>query len=169
MEALWLLAQAILVNSWIPGSAHRIWLLRRFGAKIGRAVVLKPHLRVKFPWRLTLGDYVWLGESVWIDNLANVEIGSNVCVSQGVYLCTGSHDWGSANFNLIVDPILVADHVWICASSRICPGTRVGEGAVITLGSVAAGDLAPWHVYAGAPARAVRLRKLVTCEQYPSR
>ena len=158
VEALWLLVQALFVASWLPGSAHRVWLLRAFGARIGHGAVLKPHLRIKFPWRLTLGDHVWLGENLWIDNLALVEIGDHVCLSQGAYLCTGSHDWSSPNFNLIVLPIRIANRAWICARASLAPGTVVGEGAVIALGSVASGELLPWHIYAGAPAVMVRRR-----------
>ena len=135
-------------------------MLRAFGARIGRGAVLKPHLRIKFPWRLRLGDHVWLGEGVWIDNLAPVDVGSHVCVSQGAYLCTGSHNWGSPTFDLIVRPIRIADSAWICARATLAPGTTVGEGTVVALGAVAAGELLPWQVYAGVPAVAVRPRPM---------
>lgn len=160
VEALWLLVQALFIGSWLPGSAHRVWLLRAFGAHVGCGVVLKPHLRIKFPWRLSLGEHVWLGEGVWIDNLAPVKIGSHVCISQGAYLCTGSHDWGSPTFDLIVRPIRVADHAWICSRATLAPGTVVGEGAVVALGAVASGVLSPWQIYASVPAGTVRARPM---------
>ena len=160
VEASWSLLQALFVTSRLPGSLHRVWLLRRFGAVIGRGVVIKPGVRVKFPWRLRIGDHVWIGEEVWIDNLVSVAFGSHCCISQGAYLCTGSHDWRSERFDLITQPIEVGDHAWICAKAVIGPGVRVGEGAVLTLGSVAAGDLAPWMVHQGIPARPVRRRSL---------
>lgn len=160
VEALWLLAQAMLVNSWIPGSRHRVWVLRRFGARIGRGAVLKPYLRVKFPWRMSIGDHVWLGEGVWIDNLGDVDIGDHVCISQGAYLCTGSHDWSSDRFRLIVKPIRIASHAWICAKSVLAPGAQVGEGAVLSIGSIATGRLEPWYIHSGAPARAIRPRQI---------
>ena len=161
LEALWLLAQALVVNSWIPGSTHRALILRLFGAKIGSGVVLKPNLRVKFPWRLSVGNNVWLGESVWIDNLARVTIGNNVCVSQGAYLCTGSHDWLSTTFDLIVRPIEIGDQAWICANASLAPGTRVGEGAVVSLCATVSGDIESWHIYAGSPAVKVRPRQVL--------
>ena len=80
-EALWLFLQWLLVSSWVPGSAHRRAILRLFGARIGRRVVIKPGVRVKFPWRLAIGDHSWIGEDVWIDNLVQVAIGSNCCIS----------------------------------------------------------------------------------------
>jgi putative colanic acid biosynthesis acetyltransferase WcaF len=145
-EATWILASA-LVTSWIPGSAWRRWVLRLFGARIGREVVIKPGVHVKFPWRLSVGDHSWLGENVWIDNVGDVAIGSNVCISQGAYLCTGSHDWSHANFALIVRPITVGDGAWIAARSVVGPGVAVGEGAVLALGAVASGNLIPWTIY----------------------
>ena len=97
VEVLWLVLDALLVRSRVPGSAHRRLILRAFGALIGKRVLIKPGVRIKFPWRLEIGDDSWVGEDVWIDNLAPVQIGANCCISQGVYICTGSHDWGAAD------------------------------------------------------------------------
>jgi putative colanic acid biosynthesis acetyltransferase WcaF len=153
LEALWVAVQAVTVSCWIPGSAHRRWLLRLFGARIGRGVVIKPGVRVKFPWRLSIGNDTWIGEDVWIDNLAEVTIGSDACISQGSYLCTGSHDWTSSNFGLIVKPVSVGDGAWIAARSVIGPGVTVGECAVLSLGSTATKDLHAWSIYSGNPAQ----------------
>ena len=160
VEAIWLLVQWLLVTSWLPGSAHRKLLLRMFGARIGDGVVVKPGLRVKFPWKLQVGNQTWIGEDVWIDNLAPVSIGANCCLSQDAYLCTGSHDWSSATFDLIVRPIEIGDGAWIAARCSIGPGVTVGEGAVLGLGSVATRDLLPWTIYTGAPAAFHRERSI---------
>ncbi|MBF6568111.1 MAG: colanic acid biosynthesis acetyltransferase WcaF [Candidatus Binataceae bacterium] len=158
-EALWLIVQALLVESWLPGSAHRIKLLRLFGAQIGQGVAIKPHVRIKFPWRLEVGDYSWLGEGVWIDNLATVTIGSHCCLSQGVYLCTGNHNWSAETFDLITHPIVLEDQVWLCARSSVGPGVRAGQGAVLTLGSVAQTELSAWRIHSGNPAVAINDRR----------
>ena len=158
VEALWILVQALLVRSWLPGAAHRRWLLRLFGARIGAGVDIKPGVRVKFPWRLSIGAHSWIGEDAWIDNLAEVVIGDNCCISQGVYLCTGSHDWGKPAFDLIAKPIRVGSGAWIAARAVVAPGVTVGEGAVLGLGSVATGDLLPGTVYQGCPAGVVSHR-----------
>lgn len=158
IEALWLIAQCLFVSSSIPGSAHRRWILRLFGASIGHEVDIKPRVRVKFPWRLTIGDHSWIGEDVWIDNLVEVKIGSHCCISQGVYLCTGSHDWTKRRFDLIVRAINVGDHSWIAARSIIGPGVTIGEGGVLSLGSVATSNLAPWSIYSGTPAVRIKAR-----------
>lgn len=158
MEALWLIAQWILVSSSLPGTSHRRWVLRLFGARIGRGVDIKPRVRVKFPWRLTVGDHSWIGESVWIDNLADVNIGSHCCISQGAYFCTGSHNWAEPGFDLIIAPIVIANSTWICARSVVGPGVTVGEGSVLALGSVATHNLMPWSIYSGTPAKRVKAR-----------
>lgn len=158
IEALWIFCEMCFVRCALPGSRHRVWLLRKFGAKIGRGVVIRPGVRIKFPWRLRIGNYSWIGDSVWVDNLAEVDIGCHCCVSQGVYLCTGGHDWQKDSFDLVIKPIIVEDWVWLCAKSVIGPGVTVHENAVLTLGSVATWDLNAGWIYQGIPADAIRER-----------
>jgi putative colanic acid biosynthesis acetyltransferase WcaF len=133
-------------------------ILRVFGAHIGRRVLIKPGARVKFPWRLEIGDDSWIGEDAWIDNLALVQIGTNCCISQGVYICTGSHDWATPTFELVVKPVKIDSCAWLASRSVIGPGVTVGEGAVLSLGSIATSDLAPWVIYQGVPAKPVKQR-----------
>lgn len=152
---------AALVRSRVPGCSHRRLILRAFGALIGKRVVFKPGVRIKFPWRLEIGDDSWIGEDVWIDNLALVQIGANCCISQGVYICTGSHDWQMPTFDLIVKPVKIEDGAWLASRSIVGPGIIVGEGAVLSLGSVATSDLASWGIYQGVPAILVKHRCLV--------
>lgn len=159
-ELCWITISGLLVESWLPGSGWRRVLLRAFGARIGKSVIIKPRVRVKFPWRLRVGDYSWIGEDVWIDNLAEVTVGSHCCLSQGAYLCTGSHDWTDPNFGLITCPIELGDGCWIGAKASLCPGTQVEEGAVVTMGSVANGRLTAWTVHVSGPARPKRQRQL---------
>lgn len=158
VEALWWLMQAALVRSWIPGAAHRQYLLRLFGARIGEGVTIKPGVRVKFPWRLQIGDHTWIGEDVWIDNLAPVKIGSHCCMSQGAYLCTGSHNWSRQRFDLTVRPIEIKDQAWVCAKAVVAPGVTIAEGSVLSLGSVATGNLGAWGLYSGVPAKRIKAR-----------
>ena len=160
VQALWFFLGGPLVQcSLMPSSAPRSWLLRLFGARIGYGVVLKPGVRVKYPWRLSVGDDSWLGEDCWIDNLADVTIGSNVCVSQGAYFCTGNHDWSDLAFGLVVKPIGLHDGAWVGAKAVLCPGVEVGECAVAAAGSVVAKSIPPYEIHAGNPARFVRRRE----------
>ena len=159
-QLLWYFVGSTLVESHlIPVTAFKVWTLRIFGAKIGQGVRIKPRVRVKFPWRLTVGDYVWLGEEAWIDNLAPITIESHVCISQRVYLCTGNHDWNHPDFKLIPAPIHIQESSWIAANSAIGPGVTVGKGAVLTLGGVTGRSLEPMTIYAGNPAQAIKKKK----------
>jgi putative colanic acid biosynthesis acetyltransferase WcaF len=151
--------QWLLVSSNLPGSAHRRMLLKLFGARIGRGVVIKSGTLVKFPWRLMIGDHSWIGEGVWIDNLAEVTIGADCCLSQGAYICTGSHDWSRPSFDLMAKPVKICDGAWIAAQAVVGPGVTVGEGAVLGLGSTATKDLQAWCVYLGVPAGLVSERR----------
>ncbi len=158
IEALWLLAQWMFVRSQIPGSTHRLLILRMFGARIGSGVKIRPGLRVKFPWRLMIGNHAWIGEDVWIDNLADVAIGAHCCISQGAYLCTGNHDWTAVGFNLRIAPICICDSAWVAARTVVAPGVTIGEGSVLALGSVATRSLQPWSINTGNPATPVGAR-----------
>jgi putative colanic acid biosynthesis acetyltransferase WcaF len=158
-QLLWYFIGTPLVESYLlPMSALKVGVLRLFGAKIGQGVRIKPGVRVKFPWRLTVGDYVWIGEDTWLDNIAPITIESHVCLSQGVYLCTGNHDWSHPDFKLIPAPIHIQESSWIAAKSVIGPGVTVGRGAVLTLGGVTGRSLEPMTIYAGNPAQPVRKR-----------
>jgi putative colanic acid biosynthesis acetyltransferase WcaF len=112
-------------------------------------------VRIKYPWRLQIGDHSWIGEDAWIDNLADVTIGANVCVSQGVYLCTGSHDRDKPTFDLVTQPITLKDGSWICTRATVLGNVTVHEGAVVAAGSVVHVDVAANSIVGGVPARPV--------------
>lgn len=161
IEALWFLLGLPLVRCRIiPFSSVRSLILRVFGATVGRNVMLKPGIRVKYPWLLSLGPYCWIGEGVWIDNLACVTIGANVCVSQEAYLCTGNHDWSDPAFGLRVKPIILEDGCWVGARALICPGVRIERGGVAAAGSVITHDIRSFEIYGGNPAVFLRQREL---------
>ena len=160
-RALWLLVEAlILLNPIVTSYSLKRWVLRRFGARIGTGVLIKPSVHVKYPWKLVIGDNAWIGERVWIDNLVQVRIGANAVVSQGAYLCTGNHDWSDPGMGLIVKPVTVEDGAWVGAFSRIAPGVTVGREAIVTLGSVLLARAEPRGVYEGNPAMRVRERTI---------
>jgi len=159
VRLLWLLVSALFVQSAVvPMSGLRVWLLRLFGAEIGQGVVIKPRVQVKYPWRLKVGDHVWIGEGVWIDNLANVSIGSHVCLSQESYLLTGNHDYRAANFDLMIGEIQLRDGAWVGARAVVCPGVEMNEDAILAVGSVLSADAEPAMIYRGNPAKAIRPR-----------
>ncbi|MEQ5829016.1 WcaF family extracellular polysaccharide biosynthesis acetyltransferase [Sulfitobacter sp. NFXS29] len=157
-ELFWMLIAGRIVASFIPGSGWRRVILRLFGSKVGIGVVIKPGVRVKFPWRLAVGAHSWIGESVWIDNLEAVSIGDHCCVSQGAYLCTGNHRWDKVTFDLECGPITIENECWIGAFALVGPGTFVETAAVLAIGTVASGKIAAQTVYSGNPCRVVKDR-----------
>ena len=112
-------------------------------------------MRIKYPRLLRIGDDCWIGEGVWIDNLAIVRLGNNVCLSQGAYLCTGSHDYRRPTFDLIVKPIVIEAGVWVAAHAVVLPGVTIGEGAVVAAGSIVAKDVPGGVIAAGSPCRVI--------------
>ena len=143
---------AVVYNPYLPLSAPRVWALRAFGARIGKGVNIKPQVKVKFPWKLDVGDGAAIGEECWIDNLDQVSIGKGAMLSQRTYLCTGNHDWSSRDLPLRTAPITIGDHAWVGAGVIVAPGTEVGADTVVTVGSVAAGKLPPNSICGGNPA-----------------
>jgi putative colanic acid biosynthesis acetyltransferase WcaF len=158
-ELLWILASFFLFRLCpFKFSAVKRAALRFFGARVGRGVVIKPNVRITFPWKLTLGDHVWLGDECWILNLAPVTIEENVCISQRAFLCAGNHDYKSPTFDLITKPILVERGAWIGANAFVGPGVTVGAHAVVTAGSIVTRDLSAFGIFQGNPAVLVKQR-----------
>ena len=161
-RALWYLASLMLFDtSWPVPSGVKCRVLRWFGAQIGRGVVIKPNVRIKFPWLLKVGDFVWIGEEAWIDNMAEVRIGSHVCISQGVYFCTGSHDHRKRTFDLITGEIVVEDGAWVTARCTLLGGVTVGENALVTAGSMVHRNVPARMIVGGNPAKVIRDRQPV--------
>lgn len=158
-RTLWYFVNALFfINHLNPMSSLKVTLLRLFGANIGKGVVIKPGVNIKYPWFLSVGDYSWIGEDVWIDNLVQVSIGANCCISQGAMLLTGNHNYKLPTFDLMVKPITIEDGGWLGAKCVVCPGVTVGTHAVLSVGSVASKDLEPYKVYQGVPAVARKQR-----------
>lgn len=160
-RVLWFVVGGVLVNSYLPLPVSvRVGLLRLFGATIGRGVVIKPKVNVKYPWYLEISDFAWIGEEVWIDNLVWVRIGPHACLSQGAMLLTGNHDYKKATFDLRVGEITLEAGAWIGAQSVVCPGVTIRSHAVLAVGSVATKDLDAYGIYQGNPAVWVRTRTI---------
>jgi putative colanic acid biosynthesis acetyltransferase WcaF len=131
VQSLWVAASGLIVERvWCPSSL-RVAILRLFGARIGQGVLIRHNVRIHWPWKLTVGDDVWIGVDAWLLNLEPITIGSDVCISQGAMLCTGSHDAKSPTFEFDNAPITVKDGAWIAARATILRGVNIGRGAVI--------------------------------------
>ncbi|MFT7208690.1 MAG: putative colanic acid biosynthesis acetyltransferase WcaF [Flavobacteriales bacterium] len=160
-RALWYVINvACFLNPLFPFSSLKCHLLRLFGAKVGKGVVIKPRVNIKHPWMLSIGDHTWIGEQAWIDNLGQVTIGKNVCLSQGAMLLCGNHNYKKASFDLIVGAILLEDGVWIGAHSIVCPGVSCAAHSILSVNSVATKNLEALGIYQGNPAQYLRKRNI---------
>lgn len=146
------------INPLNPFIFPKLFWLRWFGAKVGRGVVIKPSVNIKYPWKLTIGDSVWIGEKVWIDNLAAVALEDNVCLSQGAILLCGNHNYKSVHFDLRAEPIHLEEGVWIGAGAVVTGGVTCRSHSVLTISSVATRDLEAYGIYQGNPAVKIRER-----------
>ena len=151
----------IIVNKWNPSSKLRIFILKLFGANIGTGVLIKPGVNIKYPWFLTIGNFSWIGEDVWIDNLDQVTIGANCCISQGAMLLCGNHNFKKSTFDLIVKPITLEDGVWIGAHTTVCPGVVAKSHSVLTVGSIISSTMEPYGIYKGNPAMLISHREII--------
>ena len=158
---LWYFTNAIWLNSAFPVSWLKIFFLRLFGAKIGDGVLIKPYVNIKYPWKLIVGNNVWIGENVWIDNLANVSIGNNVCLSQGAMLLCGNHNYKKASFDLMIGEIVLEEGVWVGSKSVVCPGVICKSHSVLSVASVAVKNLDAYSIYQGNPAQKTKERVIV--------
>ena len=149
-----------LINPFNPFSKLKVFVLRRFGAKVGKGVMIKTGVSIKYPWFLEIGDYVWIGENVWIDNLTKVEINDNVCISQGAMLLCGNHDYKKTTFDLIIGGIVLKEGAWVGAKSVVCPGVTLNSHSILSVNSVANKDLESYSIYQGNPAVKIRDRKI---------
>lgn len=156
---LWyLVLNAFFMNRFFPFMGIKRALLRIFGAQVGKGLIIKPRVNIKYPWNLAIGDHVWIGEEVWIDNLDKVSLGNHVCLSQGAFILSGNHDYKKVTFDLMTLPIILEEGVWIGAKAIVVQGVKCGSHAVLGVGSVATADLDPYTIYQGIPATKVRGR-----------
>ena len=141
------------INPFIPFSGLKVALLRLFGAKVGHGVVMsKPFINIKYPWRLTIGNHVWIGEGAWIYNLDKVTIGDHVNIAQGAMILTGNHNYKSVVFETITGPVIIEEGVFIGAKAIVCPNVICKSHSVLAAGSVATSNLEPYKIYQGVPA-----------------
>jgi putative colanic acid biosynthesis acetyltransferase WcaF len=159
-RVLWMLARPLFRLSPRPCFGWRRFLLRCFGAKIGRNVHVYPSATIYFPWNLEAGEESAIGEYAFIYNLGRVTIGARATISLRAHLCAGTHDHTKVNFPLLRLPVNIGSDAWICADAFVGPGVTIGEGGVVGAGAVAMRDVKPWMIVVGNPARAIRRRQV---------
>jgi len=136
----------------------RRFLLRCFGAEIGKKVMIRPSAHIQFPWKLHIGEYSWVGDSVVLYNLDHIYIGSHSVVSQRSYLCTGSHHHLSENFSIYIKPVTIENQCWLAADVFVAPGVTIGEGTVVGSRSSVFKPLPSGKICFGTPAVVIKDR-----------
>jgi putative colanic acid biosynthesis acetyltransferase WcaF len=136
----------------------RRFLLRLFGASIGKKVLIRPTVRITYPWKVTIGDYAWIGDKVELYSLGEIHIGAHSVISQCCYICTGSHDYASLAFDIYEKPVNIGEQAWIASDVFIAPGVTIGSGTVVGIRSTVLHDLPPGMICFGNPARVIKPR-----------
>lgn len=136
----------------------RIFLLRLFGASIGKGVIIRPSVKITYPWKLTIGDYAWIGDNVELYTLGEIVIGNNAVVSQRSYICTGSHDYTKSTFDIYALKTVIEDEAWVATDVYVAPGVTIGRGAVIGARSSVFSDMPAGMICVGSPAKPIKPR-----------
>jgi putative colanic acid biosynthesis acetyltransferase WcaF len=152
-EVSWYLVKVIFFLSALPyPNKLKLFFLKLYGAKVGKGINIKPRVNFHMPWKLEIGDDVWIGEEVFILNFEGVKIGSNACISQRAFLCGGNHDFLDPAFKYRNGPITIEDGAWVGAGCFVGPNVTVGVDTVVTAGTVVTSSLQPNSIYRGNPA-----------------
>lgn len=156
---LWWLVQASLFQL-SPQAMYgwRRWLLKVFGAKLGKKVMVRPTAKITYPWKVSIGDYSWIGDEVILYSLGEIEIGCNVVISQKSYICAASHDYTSPNFDIFAKKVQIEDEVWLATNVFVAPGVTIGKGAVVGACGSVFNNLPPMMLCIGSPAKPLRQR-----------
>lgn len=156
---LWWLVQATLINL-SPQVLYgwRSFWLRLFGAKIGKKVLIRPSVKITYPWKVSIGDYSWIGDDVVLYSLGEIEIGSNSVISQKSYLCTGSHDYTKETFDIFSKKIAIGDSCWLATDVFVAPGITISDGAIVGARSSVLRDIDANTINVGSPSKIIKKR-----------
>ncbi|WP_304665206.1 putative colanic acid biosynthesis acetyltransferase [Igneacidithiobacillus copahuensis] len=160
VQLWWLVQSSLFAGSPQVLYGWRRFLLRLFGAKVGKGVIIRPSARITYPWKLSIGDFSWVGDDVVLYTLGEIEIGANAVISQRSYLCTGSHDYTRPTFDIYAKPIAIGAEAWLATDVFVAPGVRIGRGAVVGARSSVFEDIPDCMMALGTPAKAVKRRML---------
>lgn len=156
---LWWFVQSTFFK-WSPQVLYgwRVFLLRLFGAEIGRNVIIRPSVKITYPWKLKIGDNSWIGDNAELYSLGKITIGANSVISQKSYLCTGSHDYLSSSFDIFSSPITIGNGVWVATDVYIAPGVKIEDDVLVGARSSVFKNLERNFVYLGSPAQKIKRR-----------
>jgi putative colanic acid biosynthesis acetyltransferase WcaF len=157
----WWFVQATLF-AWSPQFMYgwRRFLLRLFGAKISDHVLIRPTAKITYPWKVTIGEYSWIGDDVVLYSLGEIQIGSHTVISQNTYICSGSHDFNRVTFDIYEELVKIGNQVWVASDVFISPGVTVGDGTIVGVRSLVLKDLPAGKICYGSPAEVVKDRPI---------
>lgn len=152
----------VLFFKYSPRPFHkwRAFILRCFNAKVGKNVHVYPKVVIWAPWNLILDDECGIGNYANLYSQSIIKVGKRAVISQGSYICTGTHDYSDSGFPLIAKPITIGDYVWIASEAFIHPGITINTGAVIGARSVVTKDIPEWMVCSGFPCKPLKKRSI---------
>lgn len=158
---IWWIVQATLFN-WSPQVLYgwRNFLLRLFGAQIGKHVRIRSSVKVTYPWKVKIGEYTWIGDDCVLYSLGDITIGKHVAIAHKVYFNTGSHDYRKMTFDISSKPVVVEDECWITNDVYIAPGVTIGKGTIVSARSSVLKDLPGGKICVGTPAHPIKDRTL---------
>lgn len=158
---LWYFTNALFfINPLFPFRGPKPVLLRLFGAKVGRGVVIHPGVNIKYPWKLTIGDHCWIGQRAWLDNIDQLTLGNHVVISQGAMIIQGSHNYKKVDYPTMSGPVTLENGSWVGAGALVMLGVTMKSHSVLAAGSVATKDLEPYTIHQGNPAQPLRERQM---------
>lgn len=137
----------------------RRFILRLFGARIGKNVLIRPSVKVTYPWKVSIGDRAWVGDDAVLYSLGEIVIGNDSVISQRCYICAAAHDYSKPGFDIYAKKIEIGNEVWVATGVFVAPGVRIGDGVVVGAGSNVFTSLPPFMVCYGSPAKPVRKRE----------
>ena len=159
VQLWWLVQSTLFAMSPQFMYGWRVLLLRLFGAKVGKGVIVRPSVRVTYPWKVSIGNHVWIGDHAELYSLGEIDIGDDVVISQKSYLCAATHDYSKPSFDMIDKKITIEDQVWIATDVFVAPGVTVGRGALIGARSSVFSDMPEGMICVGSPTKPVKPRK----------
>jgi putative colanic acid biosynthesis acetyltransferase WcaF len=160
VQLWWLVQSTLFAMSPQVMYGWRAWLLRLFGARIGKGAIIRPSVKTPYPWKLTIGDYCHIGDKVELYTYGEIEIGDCAVISQQSYLCAGSHDYASPTFDIFARKIVIGPEAWLATDVFVAPGVTIGSGAVVGARSSVFHDVPPAAIAVGTPARVIGERRM---------
>ena len=158
VQLWWLVQASLFAHSPKFLYGWRRFLLRLFGAKVGKGVLIRPSVEITYPWKVSIGNYVWIGDDSVLYSLGDIEIGDHTALAHRVYLCTGTHDYTSSSFDIEAYKITIGAQVWLPNDVFVSPGVSISDGVVVGARSSVFSDLPEGMICVGSPAKPIRKR-----------